>query len=147
MTRNNEAPYAKRFCEMVLPFREKHMQLDFNDGDRVVFIGDPAKLRDPVERETGGFVQGATGMPGFLWVKFDGTENAQAVSPDEIARVDPEGRGQRFVQFDRPALKRFQETYNTAVGCGLAEFTFDGNTFLATYAKYLIEHLDRALPA
>jgi|GEM_PF-6488890 len=43
--------------------------------------------------------------------------------------------------FNQNKFEEFEAAYNKAVEENKTEFTFDGNTVLVTYAKYLIEYL------
>ncbi len=45
------------------------------------------------------------------------------------------------IEFDQDKFTKFKEDYNNAVKEGAESFFFDGNQFLVSYAKYLIEYL------
>jgi hypothetical protein len=46
----------------------------------------------------------------------------------------------------RKKLIEFAAAYRDAVHRGHNEFEFEGHKFLVTYAKFLIEYLDKVLP-
>lgn len=46
------------------------------------------------------------------------------------------------VTFDSAMLKRFKAAYQIARKVGEHSFTFEGNEYLVSYAKYLIEYLE-----
>jgi hypothetical protein len=48
--------------------------------------------------------------------------------------------------WDRAKLERFRKARQRAQDEGSEVFTFEGADFLVTYAAYLIEYLERALP-
>ncbi|NQY92278.1 MAG: hypothetical protein HRT46_11580 [Deltaproteobacteria bacterium] len=50
------------------------------------------------------------------------------------------------ISWDRPMLERFKVAHAKAPGDADSEFTFEGNTFVKGYAKYLIEFLEPELP-
>lgn len=52
----------------------------------------------------------------------------------------------RTVNFDRAKLRRLCAAYETAVAAGATQFTFEGSELLVSYARYLIEYLEGALP-
>lgn len=52
----------------------------------------------------------------------------------------------RGVDFDRPKLRRLQAAYKNAVAVGATQFDFEGTELLVSYARYLIEYLEGALP-
>lgn len=45
------------------------------------------------------------------------------------------------VNFDRAMALRLKARYQQAVKAEETEFTFEGNSLLTGYAKYLVEHL------
>ena len=47
--------------------------------------------------------------------------------------------------WSRSDLERFKNAYAAAPGDGDATFKFDGDNFLKSFAKYLIEYLDPLL--
>lgn len=49
------------------------------------------------------------------------------------------------VTFDRAKLRRLKNAYRAAMTRGEQQFTFEDHELLVTYAKYLIEHLEREL--
>lgn len=52
----------------------------------------------------------------------------------------------RQINFDRPKLRRLQSAYDSALAAGATQFDFEGSEFLVSYAKYMIEYLEGALP-
>ncbi|HEY6021358.1 MAG TPA: hypothetical protein VIY48_16075 [Candidatus Paceibacterota bacterium] len=48
----------------------------------------------------------------------------------------------RGVTFDKPKRERLRKAYRAAIRKKQDKFTFDGNEYLACYAKYLLEYLD-----
>ena len=50
------------------------------------------------------------------------------------------------VTFDRPKLERLKTALAEAPGDRDAVFQFEGNEYVKSYAKYLIEYLERKLP-
>lgn len=54
--------------------------------------------------------------------------------------------GRRTVEFDRAKLERLRDALKRAVAVGRDAFTFEGDTYLCSYAKYLVEYLDSRLP-
>lgn len=51
-----------------------------------------------------------------------------------------------FVEFDRAKLERFKAARDAAILDGLLTFVFEGELYLVTYAKYMIEYLEAKLP-
>ena len=45
----------------------------------------------------------------------------------------------KTINFNKTMLKRFKKTYNA---CDTECFMFEGNEYLKTYAKYVIEYLE-----
>lgn len=52
----------------------------------------------------------------------------------------------KTVSFDRPKLERLKKRFNRAVEVGETQFEFEGGDYLTSYAKYMIEYLERQLP-
>jgi hypothetical protein len=50
------------------------------------------------------------------------------------------------VNYDRPKLRRLRAAYEKAVAAGASQFDFEGAELLVSYARYLIEYLEGALP-
>jgi predicted GTPase len=50
------------------------------------------------------------------------------------------------ISWTRPMLERFKKAYATAVTANADTFRFDGNEFVRSYARYLIEYLEERLP-
>ena len=50
------------------------------------------------------------------------------------------------INFNRKSLASLKEAYARCVEAKCETFEWEGNTFLASYAKYLIEYLEGALP-
>lgn len=51
----------------------------------------------------------------------------------------------KVIEWTPEMLKRFKAARKVAVEKAEVEFNFDGNTFLTSYAMYLIEYLDGQL--
>lgn len=49
------------------------------------------------------------------------------------------------VQFTPEKLEQLKNAYRTAINKKADSFTFEGNEYLVSYAKYLIEYLDAEL--
>lgn len=49
------------------------------------------------------------------------------------------------IQFDRAKLSKLKQAYEGAEALALDQFTFDGQEFVTSYAKYLIEYLEGQL--
>ena len=45
------------------------------------------------------------------------------------------------ISFDRESYKNFKTDYNSAVENNKEMFVFEGNEFLTSYAKYVVEYL------
>lgn len=45
------------------------------------------------------------------------------------------------VKFDLAKAKRLKEAYEEAIDVGAESFIFEGDEYLVTYVKYLLEHL------
>lgn len=45
------------------------------------------------------------------------------------------------ISFNQESFKNFKKEYNSAVKNNQEMFVFDGNDFLTSYAKYVIEYL------
>jgi hypothetical protein len=52
---------------------------------------------------------------------------------------------QNMVTFDRKKLRRFRVAYTAAVKAGLGAFIFDGDDYVTSYAKFVIEYLTQKL--
>lgn len=52
---------------------------------------------------------------------------------------------QKMISWTRPMLERFKKEYQKAVAAKTDTFIFDGNEFVVSYAKYLIEYLETKL--
>lgn len=52
---------------------------------------------------------------------------------------------QRFVTFTPATVAEFEKVCEAAARDGKTEFSWDGNVFLVSYARYLIEYLKRKL--
>lgn len=50
--------------------------------------------------------------------------------------------GSGTITFTREKLRLFKLSYAEALSQNLERFNFEGNVFLVSYAKYLIEYLD-----
>lgn len=48
----------------------------------------------------------------------------------------------KTITFDRQELSNFKRSYTVAIRNKKDQFTFQGNQFLVSYAKYLIECLE-----
>lgn len=48
----------------------------------------------------------------------------------------------KMIDFDRPKLDRLKKDYDKAKASGAEQFTFDGEVYLVSYAKYVIEYLE-----
>jgi hypothetical protein len=46
------------------------------------------------------------------------------------------------VTWDKPMLEKFKKVYAKAVRSEAQEFSFQGQTYLVAYAKYMIEYLE-----
>lgn len=55
---------------------------------------------------------------------------------------------QKVIEWTKPMLERFRKEYSKAKSekQPTDTFVFDGNTFVISYAKYLIEYLDMRFP-
>lgn len=51
----------------------------------------------------------------------------------------------RQVSFDIPTRERLRQAYEAAKAAGTDVFTFEGNEYLVSYARYLLEYLDTRL--
>jgi hypothetical protein len=51
----------------------------------------------------------------------------------------------KMINWTRPMLERFKKEYQKAVAAKKDTFVFDGNEFVVSYAKYLIEYLESKL--
>lgn len=47
-----------------------------------------------------------------------------------------------YIALTRDRLRAFKTTYKKAVDLKLESFVFDGNEYLVSYAKYLIQYLE-----
>ena len=48
----------------------------------------------------------------------------------------------KMINFDRQKLKELKTLYNKAVKESKESFTYNGDEYLTSYAKYMIEYLD-----
>ena len=46
------------------------------------------------------------------------------------------------VEFNAESFKKFRARYNEAIEKKEIQFTFEGNEYLTSYAKYVIEYLE-----
>jgi hypothetical protein len=52
----------------------------------------------------------------------------------------------KVITWNRPKLDRFKDEYKKANASSVETFVFDGDLFIVSYAKYLIEYLEMKLP-
>lgn len=48
----------------------------------------------------------------------------------------------KHIEFDKEKLKRLKHVYEKAIELQQDSFWFEGNEYLTSYAKYLIEYLE-----
>lgn len=49
---------------------------------------------------------------------------------------------ENMVEFNAESFKKFRARYNTAIEKSENSFVFEGNEYLTSYAKYVIEYLE-----